>query len=215
MIRSGQVRPGRASVVAIKDFCGYQHSTIWNCWTKPPASHEPRRLVRPRWTCPQLACPTGTQGSLANEPDSPVTRLSRGSSKRLVPFSSIRTLFNRRHEARELSGNKICANKSCSKTSFLTAQAKGLRSQSRYCWAGTDKVASRAVSTLEGRDLTAFVVSFASAMRQLECKSGVSPRFSHQPSDQSRETQSHFSLPVWHFHRALCNGECLSIDFSL
>ena len=55
--------------------------------------------------------------------------------------------------------------------------AKGLRSQSRYCWAGTDKVASRAVSILEGRDLTAFVVSFASAMRQLECKSGVFPRF--------------------------------------
>ena len=55
--------------------------------------------------------------------------------------------------------------------------AKGLRSQSRYCWAGTDKVASRAVSALEGRDLTAFVVSFASAMRQLECKSCVSPRF--------------------------------------
>ncbi len=53
--------------------------------------------------------------------------------------------------------------------------AKGLRSQSRYCWAGTDKVASRAVSTLEGRDLTAFVVSFDSAMRQLECRSGVSP----------------------------------------
>ena len=55
--------------------------------------------------------------------------------------------------------------------------AKGLRSQSRYCWAGTHKVASRAVSALEGRDLTAFVVSFASAMRQLECKSGVSPLF--------------------------------------
>ena len=55
--------------------------------------------------------------------------------------------------------------------------AKGLRGQSRYCWAGTDKVASRAVSTLEGRDLTAFVVSFASAMQQLECKSGVSSRF--------------------------------------
>jgi len=54
--------------------------------------------------------------------------------------------------------------------------AKGLRSQSRYCSAGTDKVDSRAVSTLEGRDLTAFVVSFASAMRQLECKSRVSPR---------------------------------------
>jgi len=59
--------------------------------------------------------------------------------------------------------------------------AKGLRSRSRYCWAGTDKVASRAVSTLAGRDLTAFAVSFASAMRHLECKSGVSgvsPRFS-------------------------------------
>ena len=55
--------------------------------------------------------------------------------------------------------------------------AKGLRGQSRYCWAGTDKVASRAVSTLAGRDLTAFVVGFDSAMRQLECKSGVSPRF--------------------------------------
>jgi len=55
--------------------------------------------------------------------------------------------------------------------------AIGQRSQSRYCWAGTDKVASRAVSILEGRDLTAFVVSFASAMRQLECKSGVFPRF--------------------------------------
>jgi len=55
--------------------------------------------------------------------------------------------------------------------------AKGLRSQSRYCPPGTDKVASRAVSTLEGRDLTAFVMSFASAMRQPECKSGVSPRF--------------------------------------
>jgi len=55
--------------------------------------------------------------------------------------------------------------------------AKSLRSQSRYCWAGTDKVASRAVSALEGRDSTAFVVSFASAMRQLECKSGVFPRF--------------------------------------
>jgi len=50
--------------------------------------------------------------------------------------------------------------------------AKGLRGQSRYCWAGTDKVASRAVSTLKGRNLTAFVVSFASAMRQLECKIG-------------------------------------------
>jgi len=55
--------------------------------------------------------------------------------------------------------------------------AKGLRSQSGYCWAGTDKVAWRAVSTLDGRVLTAFVVSFASAMRQLECKSGVSPQF--------------------------------------
>jgi len=43
--------------------------------------------------------------------------------------------------------------------------AKGLRSQSGYYWAGTDKVASRAVSTLEVRVLTAFVVSFASAMR--------------------------------------------------
>ena len=51
------------------------------------------------------------------------------------------------------------------------------RSQSRYCSAGTDKVASRAVSALEGRDLTAFVVSFASAMRQLKGKSGVSPLF--------------------------------------
>ena len=56
-------------------------------------------------------------------------------------------------------------------------QAKGLRSQSRYCWAGSDKVASRAVSTLKGRDMIAFVVSFASAMRQLECKSAVFPRF--------------------------------------
>jgi len=55
--------------------------------------------------------------------------------------------------------------------------AKGLRSQSRYCWAGRDQVASRSVSALEGLDLTAFVVSFDSAMRQLECKSGVSPRF--------------------------------------
>jgi len=53
--------------------------------------------------------------------------------------------------------------------------AKGLRGRSRYCWAGTDKVDSRAVSALEGRVLTAFVVSFASAMRQLEYKSGVSP----------------------------------------
>jgi hypothetical protein len=44
--------------------------------------------------------------------------------------------------------------------------AKGLRSRSRYCWAGTDNVASRAVSTLEVRVLAAFVVSFASAMRQ-------------------------------------------------
>ena len=57
--------------------------------------------------------------------------------------------------------------------------AKGLRSQSRYCCAGTDKVASRAVSTLKGRVLSAFVVSFASAMRQLECKSGVSPSIPH------------------------------------
>jgi len=56
--------------------------------------------------------------------------------------------------------------------------AKGLRNQSRYCSAGTDKVASRAVCTLKGRDLTAFVVSFASAMRKLECKSGVSSIFS-------------------------------------
>jgi len=55
--------------------------------------------------------------------------------------------------------------------------AKGLRSQSRYCCSGTDKVALRAVSALEGRDLTTFVVSFASAMPQLECKSGVSLRF--------------------------------------
>jgi len=55
--------------------------------------------------------------------------------------------------------------------------AEGLRGQSRYCWTGTDKVASRAVSTLEGRVLIAFVVSIASAMRQLECKSDVSPRF--------------------------------------
>ena len=55
--------------------------------------------------------------------------------------------------------------------------AKGLRNQSRYCWAGMDKVASRAVAILEGRNSTAFVVSFASALRQLECKSGVSPRF--------------------------------------
>ena len=53
--------------------------------------------------------------------------------------------------------------------------ANGLRSRSRYCWAGTDKVASRAVSTLEGRVLNAFIVSFDSAMRQPECKSGVSP----------------------------------------
>ena len=52
--------------------------------------------------------------------------------------------------------------------------AKGLRNQSRYCWAGMDKVASRAVAILEGRNLPAFVVSFDSAMRQLECKSGVS-----------------------------------------
>ena len=35
---------------------------------------------------PRLACPTGTQGSLANEPDSPVTRLLRGFSKRSVLF---------------------------------------------------------------------------------------------------------------------------------
>ena len=58
----------------------------------------------------------------------------------------------------------------------------------RYCWAGTHKVASRAVSALEGRDLTAFVVSFASAMRQLECKSGVSgvsPRFPRFPTSLS------------------------------
>ena len=55
--------------------------------------------------------------------------------------------------------------------------AKGLRSRSRYCSAGTDKVASRAVSALEDRDLTAFVVSFAFVMRQLEYKNGVSPRF--------------------------------------
>jgi len=52
--------------------------------------------------------------------------------------------------------------------------AKGLRGRSRYCWAGRDKVDSRAVATLKGRDLTAFVVSFASAMPQLECKNGVS-----------------------------------------
>jgi len=31
------------------------------------------------------------------------------------------------------------------------------------------------VATLKVRVLTAFVVSFASAMRQLECKRGVSP----------------------------------------
>ena len=60
----------------------------------------------------------------------------------------------------------------------LMVVAKGLRSQSRYCSAGTDKVAPRAVSALEGRNLTTFLVSFASAMQQLECKSGVSPRFS-------------------------------------
>jgi len=59
----------------------------------------------------------------------------------------------------------------------LMVLAKGLLIRSRYCSAGTDKVASRAVPTLKGLDLTAFVVSFASAMRQLECKSGVSPRF--------------------------------------
>jgi len=59
----------------------------------------------------------------------------------------------------------------------LMVLAKGLHSRSRYCSAGTDKVALCAVSALEGRDLTAFVVSFASAMRQLEGKSGVSPRF--------------------------------------
>ena len=52
--------------------------------------------------------------------------------------------------------------------------AKGQRSRSRYCWAGTDKVASRAVCTLEVCVWTAFVVSFASAMQQLECKRGVS-----------------------------------------
>ena len=62
--------------------------------------------------------------------------------------------------------------------------AKGLRRQSGYCWARTDKVAWRAVSTLDGRVLIAFVVSFASAMRQLECKSGVSPRF---PANQNNE----------------------------
>ena len=28
-------------------------------------------------SCPQLACPTGSQGSLDNEPDSPVTRGGR------------------------------------------------------------------------------------------------------------------------------------------
>jgi len=50
----------------------------------------------------------------------------------------------------------------------LMVLAKGLRSQSRYCSAGTDKVASRAVATLKVRVLTAFVVSFASAVRQLE-----------------------------------------------
>jgi len=59
----------------------------------------------------------------------------------------------------------------------LIVLVKGQRSQSRNCTAGTDKVASRAVSTLEGRNLNAFVVSFNSAMRQLESKSGVSPRF--------------------------------------
>jgi len=60
----------------------------------------------------------------------------------------------------------------------LMVLAKGLRSQLRYCSAGTDKVASRAVCDLEGRVSTAFVVSFASAMRQLECKGGMSHRFS-------------------------------------
>ena len=41
------------AAMAIKDFCRCQHSTIWNCWTKPPASHEPIRLARLGWTCPQ------------------------------------------------------------------------------------------------------------------------------------------------------------------
>jgi len=58
----------------------------------------------------------------------------------------------------------------------LIVLAKGLRSQSRYYWAGTE-VASCAVSILEGRDLAAFVARFASAMRQLEYKSGVFPQF--------------------------------------
>jgi len=56
----------------------------------------------------------------------------------------------------------------------LMVLAKGLRSRSRYCWSGTDIVDSRAVATLKVRVLTAFVVSFASAMPQLECKNGVS-----------------------------------------
>jgi len=53
--------------------------------------------------------------------------------------------------------------------------AKGLRSRSRYFWAGMDKVDSRTVATLKVRVLTAFVVSFDSAMRQLKCESTVSP----------------------------------------
>jgi len=76
-------------------------------------------------------------------------------------------ICNSLRQAKDLQNkpNQICR---------LLVLAKGLRSQTRYCWARTDKVAWRAVSTLDGRDLIAFVVSFASAMRQMECKSGVS-----------------------------------------
>jgi len=57
------------------------------------------RIALPDSSRPQSACPTGTQGLLANEPDSPETRLSRGSSKMSVLFSNLRILFTRRHEA--------------------------------------------------------------------------------------------------------------------
>jgi len=93
--------------------------------------------------------------------------------------------------------------------------AKGLRSQSRYCSAGTDKVASRAVSSLEGRVLTAFVVSFASAMRQLESKSGVSLRFPYFHTKVSGAVSFSFVLDTHQIHPPDLFEEKSRTSFSL
>ena len=70
-------------------------------------------------SCPQSAHPTGTQGLLAIEPDSPVMRLLHGSLECSLSWSSLRTLFTKQPEAAGVSyGTKFAQTKTAAMPNF-------------------------------------------------------------------------------------------------